>query len=97
MAGNHLVGDFVNFAQRVLGGFNVKTFGQHPAGGKVFGGGNGIAGDERSACGQAQQQAALAGGIAGQREQVYAGGELVGGDLHAFEQSHLALQRYVVL
>ena len=86
VAGDDEVGDFVHFGEGLLGAFEIVAVGEDLAGEEVAGGGDGVAGDDGGACGFADEEAALAGGVAGERVEVDAFGEVVGGALDAGEE-----------
>lgn len=89
VAGDDDVGDFIEFGKGFFGLFQIPAIGKNLACGKMGGGGDGIAGNNGGESGFADDQATLAGRVTGERVDLQAVGEFVGGGLDAVKEGTL--------
>lgn len=93
MTRNNHIGDFDGFEEAFLGLFDVVGAAEDASLFEVFGGGDGVAGDEGGGVGVGEQQAAGAGGVAGGGEQIDIGGEAVVGGLAFLQDRDVLLDQ----
>lgn len=96
MGGDDQVGDFVDFAEGFLGLLDVEGVGEDLAGEEMVLGGDGVAGDQEGGGGEGDQQATIAGGVAGEGKEIDVVGEGVVGDVAGFQEIQLVLEQLVI-